>query len=234
MSRHSLTDKEWNAIRDFLAAERSCRRERRSCSHRQIISGILWILATGASWRDVPKEFGKRGTVYGRFLRWNKEGLWDRIHRRPLRRFDHPGRIDRCVCGVDGRIIRAVVRGKVYRSNAIREWLQPGNIKAAIPERSNEHRTGRFSAALCRRRNVVERTIRHHEEYRRVITRFDKHASNCPAFIKHAATSIMLKSIQSTESSAETGIRSLSRWPSRGLPVRRSCLSLWQRIGQQY
>jgi len=75
MSRHSLTDHEWNAIRNFVPAERPCRPGRRWCSHREIISGILWILATDAAWRDVPKEFGKWGTVYGRFRRWNKEGL---------------------------------------------------------------------------------------------------------------------------------------------------------------
>ena len=119
MSRHSLTDHEWNTIRNFLPAERPCRKGRRYwCPHREIISGILWILATGAPWRDVPEEFGKWATVYGRFRRWNIEGLWDRIHHRLLGRFDHLGEIDRLLWCVDGSVIRAhrVAAGALLRS----------------------------------------------------------------------------------------------------------------------
>ncbi len=269
MSRHSLTDHEWNTIRHFLPAERPRRKGRHWCPHRQVISGIFWILATGAAWRDVPEEFGNWATVYGRFRRWNNEGLWDRIHHRLLGRFDHRGRIDRCLWCVDGSVVRAhrvaagaslrsgdcelqalgrsrggfstkihvvtdgkgillsvtatpgqsgdapefphvmqevavssdikarrpqaVAGDKGYSSKAIREWLNQRSITAIIPKRSNEHQKGRFPASIYRRRNVVERTIGHLKEYRRVATRFDKYASNYIAFIKLAATRIMLK-----------------------------------------
>ena len=78
-------------------------------------------------------------------------------------------------------------------SRAIREWLTKRSIKVVIPKRSNEHRNGRFSATLYRRRNIVERTIGHLKKFRRVATRFNKHAKNHIAFIKIAATRIMLK-----------------------------------------
>lgn len=271
MSRHSLTDREWNTIRNFLPAERPCRQGRRWCPHRQIISGILWILATGAAWRDVPEEFGNWATVYGRFRRWKNEGLWDRIHNRLLSRFDHLGRIDRSLWCVDGSVVRAhrvaagallrsggcelqalgrsrggfstkihivadangtllsvtatpgqsgeapefhhvmlgvavcsdfrstrpraVAGDKGYSSQAIRDWLNQRSIKAVIPKRSNERRRGRFAAQLYRRRNIVERTIGHLKEFRRIATRFDKCASSYIAFIKIAATRILLKSI---------------------------------------
>lgn len=41
-----------------------------------MFNGILWILETGASWRDLPKEFGRWQTVYKRFARWTKIPVW--------------------------------------------------------------------------------------------------------------------------------------------------------------
>jgi len=107
MSRHNLTDQEWIAIRVFLPKERSGRRGRPWISHRQVVNGIFWVLRVGASWRDVPQEFGKWQTIYNRFRRWSQEGLWDRIWRTLLRRLDRNGRISRALWSVDGSIIRA-------------------------------------------------------------------------------------------------------------------------------
>lgn len=48
--------------------------------HRTVLAGMLWIFGTGASWRDLPKEeFGSWRTVYSRYRKWRKEGLWRRI-----------------------------------------------------------------------------------------------------------------------------------------------------------
>jgi transposase len=45
-----------------------------------VIDGMLWVHASGASWRDLPeKEFGPWQTIYGRYNRWRKEGLWQQI-----------------------------------------------------------------------------------------------------------------------------------------------------------
>ena len=48
---------------------------------RSILNGVLWILKTGAPWRDLPPEFGPWQTVYGRFIRWAKQGVWDEVLR---------------------------------------------------------------------------------------------------------------------------------------------------------
>jgi transposase len=44
-----------------------------------MLEGILWILATGAPWRDLPARFGAWQTVYGRFRAWTRSGLFDRV-----------------------------------------------------------------------------------------------------------------------------------------------------------
>lgn len=107
MSRHDLTDREYNAIRHFLPPQNSRRRGRRWADHRQVLNGILWILHTGSPWRDLPAEFGKWQTVYKRFRRWIEEGVWDRMFSRLLHRADALGQIDRTLWCVDGSVVRA-------------------------------------------------------------------------------------------------------------------------------
>jgi transposase len=39
----------------------------------------LWVLRSGAPWRDLPETYGPRTTCYNRFVRWPRAGVWDRI-----------------------------------------------------------------------------------------------------------------------------------------------------------
>lgn len=107
MSRHDLTDVEWNAIRHFLPSQSARKRGRPWIDHRIVINGILWILHTGSPWRDLPDEFGCWQTVYNRFRRWVNEDLWDRIYAKLLKRVDELGEIDRSLWCADGSVIRA-------------------------------------------------------------------------------------------------------------------------------
>lgn len=44
-----------------------------------MFNGILWILKTGAPWRDLPKEFGSWQTVYKRFAKWTRISAWKKL-----------------------------------------------------------------------------------------------------------------------------------------------------------
>lgn len=44
-----------------------------------MLNGIFFILRTGASWRDLPDRYGPYTTVYNRFNRWAKRGVWGKI-----------------------------------------------------------------------------------------------------------------------------------------------------------
>lgn len=107
MSRHNLTDREWKSIRVFLPAERPSRPGRPWMPHRRVINGILFVLISGCSWRDLPEEFGKWNTVYRRLARWTREGLWDRIRRRLLHKLNQKKRINRQLWCIDGSVVRA-------------------------------------------------------------------------------------------------------------------------------
>jgi transposase len=50
-----------------------------------MVTAMWWVLRTGAAWRDVPREFGPWSSVYTRWRRWSRAGLWRRVVRR-LRR----------------------------------------------------------------------------------------------------------------------------------------------------
>jgi transposase len=107
MSRHNLTDLEWKTIRRFLPRERTGKAGRPWKSHRQVIDGIVFVLRTGIPWPDLPSEFGKFKTVYNRFRRWVKSGLWLKIIESLMGRLLKEGAIDFELWCVDGTVIRA-------------------------------------------------------------------------------------------------------------------------------
>ena len=46
---------------------------------RKIISGIIYVIRNGLRWRDAPKEYGPHKTIYNRFIRWSRLGVFNRI-----------------------------------------------------------------------------------------------------------------------------------------------------------
>ncbi|MDQ5828104.1 MAG: transposase, partial [Chloroflexota bacterium] len=73
-----LTDAQWARVEPLLPPNGG--RGRRWRDHRSVIDGMLWVHASGASWRDLPEEeFGPWQTVYDHYNRWRKEGLWQQI-----------------------------------------------------------------------------------------------------------------------------------------------------------
>jgi transposase len=44
-----------------------------------VISGIIFVLRNGLRWRNAPREYGPHKTLYNRFVRWSKLGVFDRI-----------------------------------------------------------------------------------------------------------------------------------------------------------
>lgn len=46
---------------------------------RRVLSGIIFVLRNGLRWRDAPKEYGPHKTIYNRFIRWSRLGVFNRI-----------------------------------------------------------------------------------------------------------------------------------------------------------
>jgi transposase len=102
--RHELSDVEWARLEPLLPPRTGGKPRK---DDRLVINGILWKLATGAPWRDLPERYGPWSSVYTRFRRWARAGAWDRMLAAVQRQADAAGKIDWAVNFVDGTEIRA-------------------------------------------------------------------------------------------------------------------------------
>lgn len=73
-----LSDEAWTAIEPHLPHGKPGKPR---VDDRRVISGILHVLKTGCRWRDVPADYGPPTTIYNRFIRWAKRGVWERLFR---------------------------------------------------------------------------------------------------------------------------------------------------------
>ncbi len=77
--RHRIPDEIWKKLASLLPPPKTKRSGRPRNSDREIVEGILWVLRTGAPWRDLPSEFPSWKTCYTRYSRWVKAGIFERI-----------------------------------------------------------------------------------------------------------------------------------------------------------
>ena len=105
MTRHRLTDDQWNCICDLFPAPAQTGRPPRD--RREILDSILWILRTGAPWRDLPEEFGPWQTAWDLFDTWNADGTLDEVLHRLRSACIDAGEIDEKLWCIDGTSVRA-------------------------------------------------------------------------------------------------------------------------------
>ena len=101
--RHELSDVEWGRLEPLLPPRKAGRRRH---DDRPIINGIIWKLATGAPWRDLPERYGPWQTVYTRFRRNALDGVFARALQHIQAEADEAGNIDWLV-QIDSTIVRA-------------------------------------------------------------------------------------------------------------------------------
>ena len=130
MTRYRLTDEQWNRIADLFPPCKQTGRPPRD--RREIVDGILWILHTGAPWRDLPYEFGPWSTVWDLFDLWNGDGTLEQI----LSRLRLDQTIDPELWCIDGSVVRAARcasgGGKkgIRKNRPITPWAAVGAVSA--------------------------------------------------------------------------------------------------------
>jgi transposase len=106
MTRHGLTDEQWELIADVFPQPANTGRP--PTDRRMVVDGILWILQSGAPWRDLPEDdFGPWETVYGLFNTWNADGKLDEILARLQTSFIDASKLDNKLWCIDGTVVRA-------------------------------------------------------------------------------------------------------------------------------
>lgn len=76
--RTLLSDNVWARIESVLPG-REGDPGGTAAGNRWFVEAVLWIGRTGCPWRDLPSEFGRWHTVYMRFSRWRRKGVWERV-----------------------------------------------------------------------------------------------------------------------------------------------------------
>ncbi|GEN13568.1 transposase [Myxococcus fulvus] len=102
--RYELNERQWRALAPLLPHQG---RGGAWKDHRLILNGILWRLHTGAPWRDVPARYGPWQTVYDRFVRWRRDGTWERLMRTLQAHLQEQDELDMSVLFVDSTVVRA-------------------------------------------------------------------------------------------------------------------------------
>jgi transposase len=103
--RYEIPDASWELVADFFEQPRRSGRPR--ADDRLMLNGVLWVLCSGAAWRDMPERFGPWSTVYQRFRDWRNQGTFDVILKRLHIKLNQQGLIDLETWMIDSTAVRA-------------------------------------------------------------------------------------------------------------------------------
>ncbi len=126
MSRRDLNDEQWERLRPLLPPQKP-RIGRPAKDHRTVLNGILWLLRTGAPWRDLPSKYGSWQTVASRFYRWRRAGVWQDVLQSLQQQADAAGHLCWDQHFVDSTVIRAHQHAAGAKGgNSTRPWVVAG------------------------------------------------------------------------------------------------------------
>lgn len=60
---------------------------------RRVVSAIVFVIRNGLRWRDAPRDYGPHKTIYNRFIRWSRLGVFNRIFAELVRKAGKPDRL---------------------------------------------------------------------------------------------------------------------------------------------
>jgi transposase len=119
-----LTNEQWTLIDSLLPADRvrADGRGRPWTDRREVFNGILWILRTGAPWKDLPERYGKYQTVHRRFQNWVRSGVLEQVLLALAKDLHDRGGLNLTECFVDGTFVPAKKGGD--------GWAKPSAARA--------------------------------------------------------------------------------------------------------
>ncbi len=98
-----LSDDQWVLILPLLPGQK--RRGRPRTDDRLTLNGILWVLRSGARWKDLPPKYGSRSTCHRRLNQWQDQGVWEKIRLTFLSTLDCQAKLDWNEAFLDGSFV---------------------------------------------------------------------------------------------------------------------------------
>ncbi len=103
MTEGELQEEQWELIAPLLPKHK--RRGRPRAEDRRTLNGILWVLRSGARWKDLPPKYGSRSTCHRRLQEWQDQGVWEGIRLKFLSTLDAQAKLDWNQAFLDGSFV---------------------------------------------------------------------------------------------------------------------------------
>lgn len=155
-----LTDAQWAVLEPlFRPPRRADGRGRPWRDTRAVLSGVLWILRTGAQWRELPPKYPPYQTCHRRFQQWQRSGLLLRVLARLAEDLRDRGKIDLSETFIDASFssakkgallsaqLAAAKAAKSWRSQTAMVFLSPVASPALRHMKPNSSKTPSSSAS---------------------------------------------------------------------------------------
>jgi transposase len=126
-----LTQEQWHVVDTLLPVDpvREDGRGRPWSDRRKVLNGVLWILRTGAPWKDLPPRYGSYQTVHRRFQNWVRSGVLESVLLAIAQDLKDRGGLDLSECFIDGTFVPAkkggAASGKPNVAKAPKSWALP-------------------------------------------------------------------------------------------------------------
>ena len=113
---HHVPDALWERIDLMIPVyTKSPKGGRPRLSMRNVVSGILYVLATGCQWKAMPKEFGSGSAIHAYFQEWVGLGVFERLWELVLNEYDELKGIDWKWQSMDGAMTKSPLGGEKNR-----------------------------------------------------------------------------------------------------------------------
>ena len=117
-----MSDAEWAIMEPLLRfPQRADGRGRPPADTRAVLNGVLWILRTGAQWRELPEKYPPYQTVHGRFQQWVRSSQLEKALRALAEKLHEDGKLDLDEGFIDGSFASA--------KKGASQWEKPSGAK---------------------------------------------------------------------------------------------------------
>lgn len=142
-----LSDKQWEKLEPLLPKKKKTGRPR--TDDRAVLNGIMWVLRTGAPWKDLPERYPPYQTCHRRLQTWAAEEVIVKILEQIAQDLHEQGDIDLSECFIDGSFASAkkgdltlvkpkkVKEQRLWLSQTRMVFLSPLTHKLLITTKSN-------------------------------------------------------------------------------------------------